>query len=192
MALTGVDDMHFEIMLNMNADDLASLCTTNKDVKKLCHTRSFWRQKFKQEGLSLPTMLLDEPGLNYINVFTTLQIMDRMIHDMMFHDETIVNYTNPYYNLDDFLYLFNIVGVNLSTAENDHHVMVPMVIDEDMILKDMSYEYVKFQFRVRLTLPTLAQVRERRLIFKRDVIDMPRLVLLDEQTVHYTLRLNLQ
>jgi len=159
--ITGVPEVDFNVMMNMSNDDLASFCLINQEAHELCQTRYFWRQKFKKEELSLPSMLLDEPGLNYVNVFTTLQIMEQMLHDLMFHSIIIVSNANKYFNLDDFLYLFNILGVSLEKAENTQEEIVPMVIHDDMVLKQITIFYTQHQFHVRLSI----RDEKRRLVY---------------------------
>lgn len=47
------ENIWFNIMLNLNDEDLINSCFTNKTSEKVCHNNFFWENKFKYDHLTL-------------------------------------------------------------------------------------------------------------------------------------------
>src|SRR4029078_9533640 len=45
------DIIQSQLMMNMDIEQLANYCQTNQTVSNICHSKTFWRQKFKQDGV---------------------------------------------------------------------------------------------------------------------------------------------
>ncbi len=61
--LTGLPELDFQIMLNLNYNELSYLCTVNKEYVKLCSNDYFWKQKY----------LIDFPNSNYFKSWSWKQ-----------------------------------------------------------------------------------------------------------------------
>ena len=48
-----VNDILYTIMLNLNINDIKSLCQTDKHAKEICHNKVFWEAILKRDGLYL-------------------------------------------------------------------------------------------------------------------------------------------
>src|SRR5688572_10252842 len=46
-----VNDILYTIMLNLNIDDIKSLCQTDKHAKEICKNKNFWEAILKRDGL---------------------------------------------------------------------------------------------------------------------------------------------
>lgn len=92
-ALAGIDDVNYNIMMNMDFESLEFLCLTNKYASKLCNNQQFWLDKIKYDGLLTPNKELLIGGMKayYIcNIITNYIENDKVYKVLTVNDVDIV------------------------------------------------------------------------------------------------------
>lgn len=77
--MTNIEDIDYNILINMSYNELKVFCQTNKYTQKLCSNKLFWFDKIKRDLLPLPTLELLNKQKNWLKVYYILHWMSNYI-----------------------------------------------------------------------------------------------------------------
>ena len=81
--LTSIPDINYQILLNTDIRDLASLCSTRK-LSHICYDNTFWHMKFKHDNIILPPHIY--PNMNWIKAYYTMMNIPPNINSFISFD----------------------------------------------------------------------------------------------------------
>lgn len=130
--LTGVVDVDYNILMNLDTVDLSVICRTNKYAEKLCHTTTFWKRKFDHDHL--PILNIHTMTLSYWLILHKLTKRSKIfaeialtIYDIEYHQTkvrhpiVITDYQNLIASVMNNLINYNftiITHINILPIEN--------------------------------------------------------------------------
>ncbi len=117
--LTRMEDVDYEILKFLNADELIAFCSSHKQIAKQCQNKEFWRQKMILDQLLLPEGfydLLDYP-VNWVSVYKLIQF----INSIPYTKNRAIIYFNTKYDPIDFIYsLLELYADTIKLNKNNH------------------------------------------------------------------------
>src|ERR1700761_3651300 len=129
------DDCIFNILLNMDIDDIQNFCLVNKNHYDICYDEHFWKEKLKHDDLPKSLFVFDslqEWVYEYIKIYTANIKIKNLLKMIEFEFEDYPKHeVDLYIRIDDFEHIESIIPWYICKIDD---MMEKIKIDlEDMV-----------------------------------------------------------
>lgn len=116
--LTGYKDFDTEMFLNLDVENLRSICSINKYTKNICDGKIFWVKKFQNDNLEIPNLKIDD--INWFHLYdVSLSVKEDMRYIKYFGDIEYKLVKRFYdFDLNHYLKLINQEEISLRYNDN--------------------------------------------------------------------------
>lgn len=156
-----IPDVDYEMMMNLNFDQLRVTCNTNKYAYKLCQNKEFWLNKFRYDNLFIPDNLPN--NTNWLKAYYMLKNVTAYMRESSENDlseailgdiDIVINLINKY-NLGQVQVLYRLselkeivfwkkrgdnYTVEFAGIENRRNFIIMEITVDKQILINFLYE----------------------------------------------------